>query len=159
MKRKVIKKLTTTERLTLLEQIFAPQGGDTQVQFASCALSNMAFLFDFEDANMIEMTWSSEDGNVQELIEKANYLISPDREQKLRLGMPYMIHVILPQEPITLQSVISWLKHDEPIAIEHFVNTTINSNNITLRIMFIENEIGNKIADEAFKNNRFLHEK
>ena len=57
MKRKVIKKLTTTERLTLLEQIFAPQGEHSRVEFASCALSDMEFLFDFEDVNLVEMKW------------------------------------------------------------------------------------------------------
>ena len=79
------------------------------------------------------------------------------RSVAYRLGMPYYVHAILPQEPISVQSVIDWFTHDELIAIEHFVSTKPAGNNIVLHIVFIKNEIGNKIADEAFKDNRIIN--
>ena len=81
MKRKVIKKLTTAERLTLLEQIFAPQGGD-KLEYASCSFSDMVFMFDFADANLVEMRWSKGECELTEIIERTKHLLSPEVEQK-----------------------------------------------------------------------------
>ena len=152
MKRLVLKNLTTSERLTLLEQIFAQQGGD-KLEYASCSLSDMAFLFDFADANMVKITWQEGECKLSEIIERTKHLLSPEVEQKFGLGMPYYVHAILPQESISVQSVTDWLTH-EPIALEHFVSTKFASNDIVLRIVLVQNEIGNKIDDLAFKYNR-----
>lgn len=152
MKRQVITQLTTAERLILLEQIFALQG----VEFASCVLSNMAFMFDFANANLVEIKWSKDECELGEIIERTNHLLSPETEQKFELGMPYFIHAILPQEPILEQKVIHWLQYDEPIAMEHFV-TISDTDDITIRVALIKNEIGDRIADEAFKNNRIIN--
>ena len=156
IERQVLTYLTTSERLTLLEQIFAPQGGD-KLEYATCSLSDMEFLFDFEDANMVELTWHGGECELSEIIDRVKHLISPEVEQKFGLGMPYFIHAILLCEPITVQKMIGWLDHDETIALEHFVSTKLKSRYNTLRIVFIKNEIGNKIADEAFKNNRVIN--
>lgn len=156
MKRQVITQLTTAERLTLLEQIFAPQGECSRVEFASCTLSDMAFMFDFVDANLVKIKWPNEECELSEIIERINHLLSPETEQKFELGMPYFIHAILPQEPILAQKVIHWLQYDEPIAMEHFV-TTSDTDDITIRVAFIKNEIGNKIADEIEKDNRIIN--
>ncbi len=156
MKRQVITQLTTAERLTLLEQIFAPQGECSRVEFASCTLSDMAFMFDFADANLVKIKWPNEECELSEIIERINHLLSPETEQKFELGMPYFIHAILPQEPILAQKVIHWLQYDEPIAMEHFV-TTSDTDDITIRVAFIKNEIGNKIADEIEKDNRIIN--
>ncbi len=156
MKRQVITQLTTAERLTLLEQIFAPQGECSRVEFASCVLSNMAFMFDFAEANLVEMKWSKDECELGEIIERTNHLLSPETEQKFELGMPYFIHAILPQEPILEQKVIHWLQYDEPIAMEHFV-TISDTDDITIRVAFIKNEIGNKITDEIEKINRIIN--
>jgi len=152
MKRQVITQLTTAERLILLEQIFALKG----VEFASCVLSNMAFMFDFAEANLVEMKWSKDECELGEIIERTNHLLSPETEQKFELGMPYFIHAILPQEPILEQKVIHWLQYDEPIAMEHFV-TISDTDDITIRVAFIKNEIGNKITDEIEKINRIIN--
>ena len=82
MKRQVIAQLTTAERLTLLEQIFAPQGEYSRVEFASCTLSDMAFMFDFADANLVKMKWSNDECEVVEIIERTKHLLSPEVEQK-----------------------------------------------------------------------------
>ncbi|MBP5498564.1 MAG: hypothetical protein J6X81_04255 [Muribaculaceae bacterium] len=156
MKRQVITQLTTAERLTLLEQIFAPQGECSCVEFASCTLSDMAFMFDFADANLVKMKWSNDECELSEIIERINHLLSPETEQKFELGMPYFIHAILPQEPILAQKVIHWLQYDEPIAMEHFV-TTSDTDDITIRVAFIKNEIGNKIVNEIEKENRIIN--
>ena len=156
MKRQVITQLTTAERLTLLEQIFAPQGECSRVEFASCTLSDMAFMFDFADANLVKMKWSNGECELSEIIERTKHLLSPEVEQKFGLGMPFFIHAVLPQEPILAQKVIHWLQYDEPVAMEHFV-TTSDTNNITVHVVFIKNEIGDKIADQIEKENRIIN--
>lgn len=152
MKRQVITQLTTAERLILLEQIFALQG----VEFASCVLSNMAFMFDFAEANLVEMKWSKDECELCEIIECTNLLLTPETELKFDLGMPFFIHAVLPQEPILAQKVIHWLQYDEPVAMEHFV-TTCDTDDITIRVVCIKNEIGDKIVDEIEKTNRITH--
>ncbi|MBR5118348.1 MAG: hypothetical protein IK100_06865 [Muribaculaceae bacterium] len=156
MNRQVITQLTTSERLTLLEQIFAPQGECSRVEFASCVLSDMAFMFDFANANLVEIKWSKDECELGEIIERINHLLSPETEQKFELGMPYFIHAILPLEPILAQKVIHWLQHNEPVAMEHFV-TAGDTNDITVHVVFIKNEIGDKIADQIEKENRIIN--
>lgn len=155
MKRQVITQLTTTERLTLLEQILAPQGECSRVEFASCVLSNMAFMFDFADANLVKIKWYNDECELSEIIERTKHLLSPEVEQKFGLGMPYFIHAVLPQEPILAQKVIHWLQYDEPVAMEHFV-TAGDTNDITIHVVFVKNEIGDKIADQIEKENRII---
>ncbi len=155
MKRQVIAQLTTAERLTLLEQIFAPQGECSRVEFASCTLSDMDYMFDFEDVNLVEMKWSKDECELCEIIERTKHLLSPEVEQKFELGMPYFIHAVLPQEPILAQKVIHWLQYNEPVAMEHFV-TTSDTEDITIRVVCIKNEIGDRIVDEIEKTNRII---
>lgn len=156
MKRQVITQLTTAERLTLLEQIFAPQGEFSSVEFASCTLSDMAFMFDFADANLVKIKWPNEECELSEIIERTKHLLSPEVEQKFGLGMPFFIHAVLPQEPILAQKVIHWLQYDEPVAMEHFV-TAGDTNDITIHVAYIKNEIGDKIVDQIEKENRIIN--
>ena len=156
MKRQVITQLTTAERLTLLEQIFAPQGECSRVEFASCTLSDMAFMFDFADANLVKMKWSNDECELSEIIERTKHLLSPKVEQKFGLGMPYLVHAILPSKSKLIADLTNWLKHNEHIALEHFV-TTSDTNDITIRVALIKNEIGDRIADEAFIENRIIN--
>ena len=156
MKRQVITQLTTAERLTLLEQIFAPQGECSCVEFASCTLSDMAFMFDFADANLVKMKWSNDECELSEIIERTKHLLSPEVEQKFGLGMPYLVHAILPLKSRLIADFSNWLQHNEPIALEHFV-TTSDTDDITVHVAFIKNEIGDRIADEAFKENRIIN--
>ena len=156
MKRQVITQLTTAERLTLLEQIFAPQGECSRVEFASCTLSDMAFMFDFADANLVKMKWSNNECELSEIMERTKHLLSPEVEQKFGLGMPYLVHAILPSKSKLIAYFTNWLQHNEPIALEHFV-TTSDTDDITIRVALIKNEIGDRIADEAFKNNRIIN--
>ena len=156
MKRQVLTQLTTAERLTLLEQIFAPQGECTRLEFASCVLSDMVFMFDFEDANLVKMKWSNDECELVEIIERTKHLLSPEVEQKFGLGMPYFVHVVLPLKSRLVADCTNWLQHNEPIALEHFV-TTSDTDDITIHVAYIKNEIGDRIADEAFKNNRIIN--
>lgn len=157
MKRQVIAQLTTAERLTLLEQIFAPQGECSRVEFASCTLSDMAFMFDFADANLVKMKWPNEECELSEIIERTKHLLSPEVEQKFGLGMPYFVHVVLPSKSKLIAGFTNWLQHNEPIALEHFV-TASNTDDITVHVAFIKNEIGDKIADQIEKENRIIKE-
>ncbi len=156
MKRQVITQLTTVERLTLLEQIFAPQGECSCVEFASCTLSDMAFMFDFADANLVKMKWYNDECELSEIIECTKHLLSPEVEQKFGLGMPYLVHAILPSKSRLIADFSNWLQHNEPIALEHFV-TASNTDDITVHVAFIKNEIGDRIADEALKENRIIN--
>ena len=156
MKRQVIAQLTTAERLTLLEQIFAPQGECSRIEFASCTLSDMAFMFDFADANLVKMKWSNDECEVVEIIERTKHLLSPEVEQKFGLGMPYFVHAILPLKSTLMADFTNWLQHNEPIALEHFV-TTSDTDDITIRVAFIKNEIGDRIADQIEKQNRIIN--
>ena len=157
MKRQVITQLTTAERLTLLEQIFAPQGECTRLEFASCVLSDMVFMFDFADANLVKMKWSNDECELSEIMERTKRLLSPEVEQKFGLGMPYFVHVVLPLKSKLIAGFTNWLQHNEPIALEHF-QTSSDTDNITVRVAYIKNEIGDRIADEIEKTNRIIKE-
>lgn len=156
MKRQVIAQLTTAERLTLLEQIFAPQGECSCIEFASCTLSDMAFMFDFADANLVKMKWSNDECKLSEIMERTKRILSPEVEQKFGLGMPYFVHAILPLKSTLMADFTNWLQHNEPIALEHFV-TTSDTDDITIRVAFIKNEIGDRIADQIEKQNRIIN--
>ena len=156
MKRQVITQLTTAERLTLLEQIFAPQGECTRLEFASCVLSDMVFMFDFEDANLVKMKWSNDECELVEIIERTKHLLSPEVEQKFGLGMPYFVHAVLPLKSKFTADFTNWFQHNESIALEHFV-TTSDTDDITIRVAFIKNEIGDRIADQIEKTNRIIN--
>lgn len=155
MKRQVIAQLTTAERLTLLEQIFAPQGECSCVEFASCTLSDMAFMFDFADANLVKMKWSNDECELSEIIERTQRILSPEVEQKFGLGMPYLVHAILPSKSKLIVGFTNWFQHNEPIALEHFVTST-DTDDITIHVAYIKNEIGDKIADEIEKTKRII---
>ena len=156
MKRQVLTQLTTAERLTLLEQILAPQGECSRVEFESCTLSDMAFMFDFADANLVRMKWYNDECEVVEIIERTKHLLSPEVEQKFGLGMPYFVHAVLPSKSKLIADFSNWLQHNEPIALEHFV-TTSDTNDITIHVAFIKNEIGDRIVNEIEKTNRITH--
>ncbi len=156
MKRQVITQLTTAERLTLLEQIFAPQGECSRVEFASCTLSDMAFMFDFAEANLVEMKWSKDECELCEIIECTNLLLTPETELKFDLGMPYFVHTVLPLKSTLIADFTNWFQHNEPIALEHFV-TTSDTDDITIRVALIKNEIGDRIADQIEKTNRIIN--
>lgn len=156
MKRQVITQLTTAERLTLLEQIFAPQGGCSRVEFASCTLSDMVFMFDFADANLVKMKWPNDECKLSEIIERIKHLLSPEVEQKFGLGIPYLVHAILPSKSKLIADFTNWLQHNEPIALEHFV-TTSDTDDITVHVAYIKNEIGDRIVNEIEKENRIIN--
>ena len=155
MKRQVITQLTTAERLTLLEQIFAQQGECSCIEFASCTLSDMAFMFDFADANLVKMKWSNDECELSEIMERTKLLLSPEVEQKFGLGMPFFVHAIFPLKSTLMADFTNWLQHNEPIALEHFV-TTSDTNDITVHVAYIKNEIGDRIVDQIEKTNRII---
>ncbi len=156
MKRQVITQLTTAERLTLLEQIFAQQGECSCIEFASCTLSDMAFMFDFADANLVKMKWSNDECKLSEIMERTKRILSPEVEQKFGLGMPYFVHTVLPLKSKFIADFSNWLQHNEPIALEHFV-TTSDTDDITIRVALIKNEIGDRIVDQIEKTNRIIN--
>ena len=113
-------------------------------------------MFDFADANLVEMKWSKDECELGEIIECTNLLLTPETELKFDLGMPFFIHAVLPSKSRLIVDFSNWLQHNEPIALEHFV-TTSDTDNITVHVAYIKNEIGDLIADEAFKENRIIN--
>ena len=104
----VIAQLTTAERLTLLEQIFAPQGECSRVEFASCTLSDMDFMFDFAEANLVEMKWSKDECELGEIIERTKHLLSPEVEQKLPGILKDSCTIQRDVIPLLLTCLIPW---------------------------------------------------
>ena len=59
---RILDNLTTTERLTLLEQIFAP-GAGVRLEQSSCRLSGMVWMFDFNLVNYVECRYAHNNAN------------------------------------------------------------------------------------------------
>ena len=59
---RILENLTTTERLTLLEQIYTPQAGVCLEQ-SSCRLSDMEWMFDFDVVNLVECRYTYDNAN------------------------------------------------------------------------------------------------
>ena len=69
MKQRILENLTTTERLTLLEQIFAP-GAGVRLEQSSCRLSDMEWMFDFNVVNLVECKYTYDNANDLFVVEK-----------------------------------------------------------------------------------------
>ena len=90
---RIIENLTTTERLTLLEQIFAP-GAGVRLEQSSCRLSDMEWLFDFNVVNMVESRFSC--GDADDIFAELRNLLMPIKGVHPNYGLLCFIHVIMP---------------------------------------------------------------
>ena len=153
---RTLEKLTTTERLTLLEQIYAPQAG-VCLERASCTLSSMEWMFDFKSITLVEKEYSYDD--IKSFFSELNALLFPLPIEP-NYGLPFFIHVVLTANNEENHRFISALeKHLEycrsfDLVTESFISTSPNQDEITLRTVFVDDMNLENIRDWATKESR-----
>ena len=156
MKQRILENLTTTERLTLLEQIFAPRAG-VRLEQSSCRLSDMEWMFDFEAITLVEKGYSYDD--IKSFFSELNALLFPLPIEP-NYGLPFFIHVVLSANNDENHRFVPALeKHLEycrsfDLVIEYFISTSPNQDGITLRTVFVDDEKPENIRDWATKDSR-----
>ena len=157
MKQRVLKNLTTTERLTLLEQIFAPGAGD-RLEQSSCRLSDMEWMFDFNVVNYVECRYTYDNAN--DLFGELRNLLMPIQGVHPNYGLLCFIHIIMPagnsdNETFSrdVQRFIDDCKSLDMV-FDHFFSTSSHQDDITLRIVFVNDQKLENIRDWATKDCR-----
>ncbi len=153
---RTLEKLTTTERLTLLEQIFAP-GAGARLEQSSCRLSDMEWMFDFKSITLVEKEYSYDD--IKSFFSEMNAMLFPLPIEP-NYGLPFFIHVVLSANNDENHRFVPALeKHLEycrsfDLVIESFISTSLNQDDITLRTVFVDDEKLENIRDWATKDSR-----
>ena len=157
MKQRILENLTTTERLTLLEQIFAP-GAGARLEQSSCRLSDMEWMFDFNVVNLVESRYTYE--TVKNMFDDLRNQLMPISGVHSNYGMPCFIHIIMPaghsfNEPFS-EDVLRFIDdaHSLDMVFEHFFSTSTAQDDITLRAVFVDDEKLDNIRDWVIKDNR-----
>ncbi len=154
---RILENLTTTERLTLLEQIYAPQAG-VRLEQSSCRLSDMEWMFDFNVAKLVENNYSYE--TAKNLFDDLRNLLMPTPSVHQNYGLLCFIHVIMragnsnnERFSMDLQRFINDCKSLDMI-FDHFFSTSTAQEDITLRAVFVDDEKLDNIRDWVIKDNR-----
>ena len=92
MKQRILEDLTTTERLTLLELIFAP-GAGARLEQSSCRLSDMEWMFDFNVVNLVESRYTYE--TVKNMFDDLRNQLMPISGVHPNYGLLCFIHIIM----------------------------------------------------------------
>ena len=157
MKQRILENLTTTERLTLLEQIYAPQAG-ARLEQSSCLLSDMEWMFDFNVVNLVESRYTYE--TVKNLFDDLRNLLMPIAGVHPNYGLLCFIHVIIPachsfNEAFSndIQRFIDDSRSLDMV-FDYFFSTSTPQDDITLRAVFVDNMNLDKMADYATKDCR-----
>ena len=152
---RILENLTTTERLTLLEQIYAPQAG-VRLEQSSCRLSDMEWMFDFNVVNLVESRYTYE--TVKSLFDDLRNLLMPITGVHPNYGLLCFIHVIMPAGNSNnvifskdIQRIIDDA-HSLDMVFDHFLSISCNQDDITLRVVFVDDEKLEKIRDWATKD-------
>ena len=157
MNQRVLKNLTTTERLTLLEQIYAPQAG-VRLEHASCRLSDMEWMFDFNVVNLVEDQYSHD--NASDIFADSRNLLMPISGVHPNYGLLCFIHVIMPagysDNEAFIRDVQRFIDDCKSLdmVFDHFFSTSNDQDDITLRAAFVDDEKLDNIRDWATKNIR-----
>ena len=157
MKQRILENLTTTERLTLLEQIFAP-GAGVRLVHSSCRLSDMVWMFDFNVVNYVECRYTYDNAN--DLFGELRNLLMPIQGVHPNYGLLCFIHIIMAAgnsdneafSRDTLRFIDDCKSLD--MVFDHFFSTSSHQDNITLRVVFVDDENLNNIRDWATKGSR-----
>ncbi len=157
MKQRILENLTTTERLTLLEQIFAP-GAGVRLEQSSCRLSDMEWMFDFDIVNLVESRYTYE--VVKNMFDDMRNLLMPIQGVHSSYGFLCFIHIIMPtgnsdNELFSkgLQRFIDDCKSLDMV-FDHFFSTSTAQDGITLRAVFVDKENLDNIRDWVTKDIR-----
>ena len=157
MKQRILENLTTTERLTLLEQIFAP-GAGVRIVHSSCHLSDMEWMFDFNVVNYVESRYTQD--NASDLFEELRNLLMPIRGVHPNYGLLCFIHIIMPEGNSDNEAFIRDVQRfiDDckslDMVLDHFFSTSSYQDDITLRVVFVDNEKLENIRDWVTKDCR-----
>ena len=154
---RILENLTTTERPTLLEQIFAP-GAGARLEQSSCRLSDMEWMFDFNVVNLVENMYTYE--TVKQLFDDLRNLLMPISGVHPNYGLLCFIHIILSvghsfNEPFIkdTQRFIDDCRSLDTV-FEHFFSTSSAQDDITLRVVFVDDEKIESIRDWITKYSR-----
>ncbi len=154
---RILENLTTTECLTLLEQIFAPRAG-ARLEQSSCRLSDMEWMFDFNVVNLVEDNYTYE--TAKNLFDELRNLLMPISGVHPNYGLLCFIHVIMPagnsnNEPFIkdTQRFINDCKSLDMV-FDHFFSTSTAQEDITLRAIFVDDEELDNIHNWVTKDSR-----
>ena len=154
---RILENLTTTERLTLLEQIFAP-GAGVRLEQSSCRLSDMEWMFDFNVVNLVENRYTYE--MVKNLFDDLRNLLMPVSGVHPNYGLLCFIHVIMPASdsnngPLAkdTQRFIDDCRSLDMV-FDYFFSTSSHQDDITLRAAFVDDEKLDNIRDWITKDSR-----
>lgn len=157
MTQRVLEKLTTTERLTLLEQIFAP-GAGVRLDHSSCRLSDMEWMFDFNVVNYVECRYTYDNSN--DIFEELRNLLMPIQGVHPNYGLLCFIHIIMPagnsDNETFSRDILRFIDDCKSLDMifDHFFSSSNNLEDIILRVVFVDEEILDNIRDWATKDNR-----
>ena len=154
---RILENLTTTERLTLLEQIYAPQAG-ARLEQSSCRLSDMEWMFDFNVVNLVECRYTYDNAN--DLFGELRNMLMPIQGIHPNYGLLCFIHIIISDgnsdnEAFT-KEVLRFIYdcRSLDIVFDHFISTSNYPDNIILRIVFVDKEKLENIRNWITKDNR-----
>ena len=157
MIQQILENLTTTERLTLLEQIFAPRAGVCLEQ-SSCRLSDMEWMFDFNVVNLVKSRYTYD--NADDIFAELRNHLMPIAGIHPNYGLLCFIHVIMPAGNSNNEPFIKDTQHfiDDckslDMVFDHFFSTSSHQDDITLRAAFVDDEKLDNIRNWATKENR-----
>ncbi len=154
---RILENLTTTERLTLLEQIFAP-GAGVRLEQSSCRLSDMEWMFDFDVVNLVECRYTYDNAN--DLFGELRNMLMPIPGIHPNYGLLCFIHIIMPagnsnNEPFIMdvQRFIDDCRSLDMV-FDYFFSTSSHQDDITLRAAFVDDEKLDNIRDWVTKDSR-----
>ena len=157
MKQRMLENLTTTERLTLLEQIFAP-GAGIRLEQSSCRLSDMEWMFDFNVVNLVESRYTYE--TVKNMFDDLRNQLMPISGVHPNYGLLCFIHAIMPagnsNNELFIMDVQRFIDDCRSLdmVFDYFFSTCSHQDDIILRVVSVENENLNNIRDWATKDIR-----
>ena len=145
---RILENLTTTERLTLLELIFAP-GAGARLEQSSCRLSDMEWMFDFNVVNLVENRYTYE--TVKNMFDDLRNLLMPITGVHPNYGLLYFIHIILPDGNSDNEALSrDFLRFIDDcnsldMVFDYIFSTSSHQDYITLRVVFVDSEKLDKI--------------
>ena len=157
MKQRILENLTTTERLTLLELIFAP-GAGARLEQSSCRLSDMEWMFDFNVVNLVESRYTYE--TVKNMFDDLRNQLMPISGVHPNYGLLCFIHIIMSDgnsdNEVFSRDVLRFIDDCKSLDLvfDHFFSTCTAQDGITLRAVFVDNERLDNIREWITKDSR-----
>ena len=149
--------VATTERLTLLEQIFAP-GAGVRLEQSSCRLSDMEWMFDFNVVNLVECRYTYDNAN--DLFGELRNMLMPIQGIHPNYGLLCFIHIIMSDgnsdNEAFSREILRFIDDCKSLdmVFDHFFSTSSAQDGITLRVVIVDNENLDNIRDWVTKDNR-----